>query len=116
LFCAALCSVGVSTATAQEPAVKVKEEKPGLLAQAKITPDSATRVAQGRVPGGKIRSAEIEMEDGRLIYSFDFKVAGKSGVEEVNVNARTGAIAGVEHETPRSEAAEKAADSTRPRP
>lgn len=113
---AVLCACWASLAAAQEPAVKVKEEKPGLLAQARITPDSATSVAQARIPNGKIQSAEIEMEDGHLIYSFDIKVPGRSGIDEVNLDANTGKVLGVEHETPRAEAAEVRADSTKTRP
>jgi len=33
-----------------------------------------------------------------LIWSFDLTVAGKPGVEEVEVDALTGKIVGVEHE------------------
>jgi uncharacterized membrane protein YkoI len=109
--------VATAPATAaQEPAVKIKEDKPGLLAQARITPDSATRLAQARVPGGKIESAEIEMEKGRLIYSYDIRVTGKPGIEEVNVDAKTGKIVAVEHEGAGAEAVEQRADSAKARP
>jgi len=83
-------------AAAQE--VRITEEKPGLLKQARITTEAATATALAKVPGGKLRSGEIEREDGRLIYSLVFKVEGKKGVEEVNVDALTGAVVGVEHE------------------
>lgn len=82
-----------SRATAQS-LPKVTEEEPGLLAQARITPDSAIKIAMGRVPGGRITEAEIEMEGGLLVYSFDFVVAGKEGKEEVEVDALTGAVVG----------------------
>ena len=90
--------------------VSMKEEKPGLLKKARVTPEAATGAAQAKVPKGKIVSAEIEEEDGKLIYSFDIKTKGKSGIDEVNVDASTGAVLGVQHETPRDEAREKAAD------
>ncbi len=35
---------------------------------------------------------------GRLIYSYDIKVAGKPGIEEVHVDAMTGAVIATEHE------------------
>ena len=98
--------------------ITVREEKPGLLAQARIQPDSAMRVAMARIPNGTLREAEIEIEDGKLVYAFDFSVARKSGVDEVLVDARTGAIASVEHETPATEReeerAEKAKAATQP--
>lgn len=78
--------------------IKIEEDKPGLLKQAKITTEAATATALARVPGGKLQSGEIENEDGRLIYSLVVKVEGKKGVEEVNVDAMTGAIVNVEHE------------------
>jgi len=77
-----------------------------LKAEAKIKGDSAKKIALAQVPNGKIRSAEIENENGKLIYSFDVKVKGKSGVEEVNVDALTGAVVGTKHETAKAEKAE----------
>jgi len=100
---------------AQQP-MAIREEKPGLLAQAKITPDSARRVALSRVPSGTIESAEIEMENKHLIYSFDMSVAGKPGITEVQVDARTGKVLGVEHEDAAAEARERKADSANARP
>ena len=90
--------------------VKVSEEKPGLLKKAKITADAAIATALAKVPGGKVDKAEIENEKGKLIYSFDIKVAGKSGIEEVAVDAMTGAVVGVEHEDAAAEAKEAKAD------
>src|SRR6478609_5105219 len=76
----------------------LKQESPGLLAQAKISPDSARAIARHRIPGGVIHSSELEREGGKLVYSFDIKVAGKKGVDEVLVDAMTGRIVAVEHE------------------
>lgn len=104
----AVAALGVAGSLQAQPVV-VKEEKPGLLKKATIKPEVATATALAKVPGGKIQSAEIEEEDGKLIYSFDIKVAGKSGIEEVAVDAKTG-TATVEHETPEDEAKEAKAD------
>jgi len=94
--------------------VAVKEEKPGLLKKAKITAEAAIATAQAILPNAKIASAEIEQEDGKLIYSFDFKTAGKSGIDEVNVDAMTGKQVGkVEHESPAAEKREAKADSSK---
>ncbi len=90
--------------------VKVKEDKPGLLQRAKITAAVATATAQSKVPKGKIVSAEIEEEDGKLIFSFDFRTKGKTGIDEVAVDAMTGKVLNVQHETPKDEAKERAAD------
>lgn len=91
-----------------------------MRAEAKIGEDSATAIALAQVPGGQVRSGELEREHGKLIYSFDIKVAGKSGIEEVNVDARDGSVVAHEHEGPRAEAREarqeaKEKASTKPR-
>jgi hypothetical protein len=116
----ALGSLWLAAATlplaAQQSPVTVKEEKPGLFAQAKITPDSATRVAQARLPAATIQAAEIEVEDGHLLYSFDMQLANQPGIEEVQVDAKTGKVLGVEHEDAAGEAREKQADSSQGRP
>jgi hypothetical protein len=92
--------------------VKVSENKPGLLKKAKISPDSAIVVAKARLPKATIASAEIEQENGKLIYSFDFKTAGKSGTDEVNVDAMTGKLVGkVEHESAAAEKKEAASEA-----
>lgn len=94
----------------------LKQETPGLLAQARVTPDSARAIARRTVRGATIQSAELENEDHKLIYSFDMKVPGKSGIEEVNIDALTGAVVGREHEDARSEANEEARERSAPRP
>jgi uncharacterized membrane protein YkoI len=78
--------------------VSIKEDKPGLWQRATISPDAAMRTALARVPGGRITEAELEEEDGRLIYSFDVRVDGRAGYDEVHVDARTGEVVKVEHE------------------
>ena len=90
--------------------VPMKEEKPGLLRKAKVDAKTATAAAQAKVPAGKIVSAEIEEENGKLVYSFDLKTKGKSGIDEVTVDALTGTVS-VVHESPKDEVKEKAADN-----
>ena len=84
---------------------------PALAAQAKITLDSARAIALQKVPKGQVASEELEREGGHLIYSFDVKVPGKSGIQEVNVNALNGAVLGVHHEGAAAERKEAQADS-----
>jgi len=88
-----------------------KKDIPAKLAKtAKITEDSAAKVAQAKLPAGKIEAVELENEHGKLQYSYDIKVAGKSGIEEVNVNAMDGSVIGVEHESAATVAKETAAE------
>ena len=100
-----------ATLSASGAKISVKEERPGLLVRATVKADVAEATAQAKFPEAKPVSAEIEEENGKLIYSFDFKTKGKSGIDEVNVDAATGAILHVEHESPRAEAKEKAVDA-----
>lgn len=86
-----------------------KKENP-LLKDAKITKEAARKTALEKVPGGKVRESELEMENGKLVWSFDLKVKGKSGVDEVLVDAITGDVVSVEHETPTQEAKEAKAE------
>jgi len=87
---------------------------PSLVRQAKISLDSARAIATKRLPKATIQSQELEQENGRLIYSFDMKTAGKSGIDEVNVNAKTGAIVDVGHESPKDEQNESKSEMKKP--
>ncbi|MEZ4417065.1 MAG: PepSY domain-containing protein [Gemmatimonadota bacterium] len=98
-----LALAGLASCTGE---VRTKEAEPGLAAQARIDDATARRTALARVPGGEIESAELEREEGRLVYSFDIEVDGEEGVQEVWVDATTGAIVRVEHESAEHEAAE----------
>ncbi|MEI6741341.1 MAG: PepSY domain-containing protein [Gemmatimonadaceae bacterium] len=102
-----------STLSAQSPALKVKEEKAGMLKQAKITPEAALATASAKVPGTTLKSAEIEKEDGKLLYVFSFTKSGTKGEDEVAVDAMTGALHKVEREAPEDEAREAAEDAAK---
>ena len=92
--------VTVGGLAAQQPAARAyKREVPAaLLSQTKISEDSARTVALARVPGSAVKALELEREHGLLIWSFDLTVAGKQGIEEVEVDALTGKVVSVEHE------------------
>lgn len=105
-----LCSASLSAQAAQS-GVQLKEDKPGQLAQAKITPDAARKIALARVAKGVIIEQGIEEEDGKLVFSFDIQVPGKSGIEEVLVDAKNGKVVSQEHESPADIAKEKVSDA-----
>lgn len=102
---AALSSLVLAPAFAGEPS------QVALMRQAKVSKAVATRTALSRVPGGRVESAEIEREHGRLIWSFDLAQAGKAGITEVQVSAVTGKIVSEQHESGAHEAAEAAAEA-----
>jgi uncharacterized membrane protein YkoI len=114
----AICTVAVvASAGAQQPTHPTpKSDIPAALArEAKISLDAARGTARARLPKASIQSEELERENGRLIYSFDMKTPVRAGIDEVNVNAVTGAIVGkVGHEGGTSEAKEAASEHKSP--
>jgi uncharacterized membrane protein YkoI len=109
---AAMAACCTAPLAAQQKAAKANP----LMKDAKVTEEAARASALAKVPGGKVTESELEREKGKLIWSFDITVAGKPGVEEVQVDAVTGAVLAVEHETPRAEAKEKAAEKAKKKP
>jgi uncharacterized membrane protein YkoI len=106
------CIGGNASAQAAKPAPKeAATSRAALRKQVKLAERDARRTALSQVPGGKVQSHELERENGKLIYSYDIKVAGKSGVEEVNIDAVTGAVVAHEHEDAKAEAKEKKAEA-----
>lgn len=63
-----------------------------------------------------VKEAELEAEHGCLVYSFDITVSGKSGVQEVQVDAGNGKVLSSKHESPKAEAAEKAKEKAEKKP
>ncbi len=81
-----------ATAAWQVQRESTEHRQAELLARATISEEQARLTALASVPGGKITEAEIEEENGRLIYSFDIQVAGQSSSFDVEVDANTGQL------------------------
>jgi uncharacterized membrane protein YkoI len=105
----AACSLAATSLNAQQPtqtpmtrrarAHTYKREVPdSLLSQVKISEDSARAIALHQVRGGRIQALELENENGTLVYSWDIKVPGKSGITEVQISAINGKVVATEHE------------------
>ena len=75
------------------------EPQSKLLPQAKITEAQAREIALTSVPKGKIKSLELEKEHGLLIWSVDLTTPATTDITEVQVNARTGAVVSIQHES-----------------
>ncbi|MEP6848066.1 MAG: PepSY domain-containing protein [Acidobacteriota bacterium] len=72
----------------------------------KIGMKRAQEIASTKAPGLRLKAKELEHEKGAWIYSFEFK--NKDGsIREVNVNAYTGSIVGVERENAKKETNEE---------
>ena len=84
-----------------------------LAALAKVTKDDAQKTALESLGNGSdmtVGESELEVEHGCLIWSFDIRVKGKKGVEEVHVDAGDGKVLAHVHESAKREAAERASD------
>ncbi len=79
-------------------------------ADAKISKADAQAIALARVPNGTIKEAELEKEHGKLIWSFDVATPDTKDITEVNVDAITGAVVGVDIESAEKEAKEAKAE------
>ena len=102
------CAAG--SLAAQQPSY-TRDVPVALAREAKVSEAAAVAVAKSVLPKGEIASLELEREGGRLIYSMDVKTAGKSGIDEVNVDATTGKMVGkVQHENAAAEKAEAKAE------
>lgn len=100
-----------STAAKRHRMVKKEESQAALQKEAKISEETARATALKEVPNGAIKSSELEREHGKLIYSFEITVPGKTGIEEINVNAIDGSVVAREHETPKMQKAEAAQEA-----
>jgi uncharacterized membrane protein YkoI len=108
---ASLAAIVVAATAAHAQSTYKREIPDSLAAKTKITEAVASATAQKRFPKGAIQSVELEREDGHLKYSYDMATPGKPRIDEVDVDALTGKIIAVEHETPaqmKKEAAEEA--------
>ena len=104
-----ILTLAAAVAIAQPASAQKKETQSQLRKEAKISATTARATALKEVPNGRVQKSELERENGKLVYSFNVKVPGKSGFEEINVDATTGAVASREHETAKMEAKEKKA-------
>ena len=86
------------------------EPQSKLLPQAKITEAQARETALTSVFKGKMKSLELEKEHGLLIWSIDLTTPATTDITEVQVNARTGAVVAIQHESPEDKKKEEDAD------
>ena len=112
----ALLAIGaaISPAAAQakhatHQSASYKRDLPAALTkEATVSESDAAKTAESRVRNGRIEAVELENEKGKLIYSYELKAPGKPGVEEVNVDAKTGEVVSAEHESMKAERKEMA--------
>ena len=98
-------ALGLTSATAKD------KDDPKLLAKAKISKAAAEKTALTKAPDGTVKDAELEEENGKLVWSFDIARPGTKDITEVQVDAITGKIVLVEVETPKDQAKEAREDA-----
>ena len=112
----AVLTIGAGSADAARRGApsRTRTSKPAtaLASEAKVSMEAAKATALAKVPGGTIKSSELEREKGKLIYSFDIQVPGKSGIDEVNVDAIDGHVVAMQHEGPKAERKEARQEKT----
>jgi uncharacterized membrane protein YkoI len=117
IVCSALAAV-LLTGCASEKCEKKehhnKEAKQAkLMAQAKVSRADAEKIALAKVSNGTIKEGELEKEKNKLVWSFDITTPDTKDITEVNVDAITGEVVGVEKESAESEAKEAAEGKTK---
>src|ERR1700675_5168708 len=95
----ALAAFGISSAVASD--------KSEAKHSSKITKARAERIALTKVPGGSIRSAEMETaRGGRRFWSVYIAKPGSKNAKEIRVDATSGQILAVQTERPEDQAEE----------
>ena len=108
-FGAAFSPAAAQATHATHQSRSYKRDLPASLTkEATVSESDAAKTAESRVANGRIEAVELENEKGKLIYSYELKAPGKSGVEEVNVDAKTGEVVSTEHESMKAERKELA--------
>jgi len=80
-----------------------------LARLATVSRTDAERIAVAKIRrhvAVSVISAELETEHGCLLWSFDLRLAGSSGIHEVQIDAGDGRILSVKRETSQQEAVE----------
>lgn len=103
-------------AAAPQKAEYEKTLPAALASKAKIAEPAAATTALAKVPGGKIRAVDLDSVAGKLVYSYDIKVKGKKGSEEVNIDAMSGQVVAAKHEKKKQKLAEDSAKAAKKAP
>jgi hypothetical protein len=84
----------------------VASDKNEAKHSSKITKARAEQIALTKVPGGRIRSAELETARGQRFWSVYVAKPGAKNAKEIRVDAISGHIIAVQTERPEDQAEE----------
>jgi Peptidase propeptide and YPEB domain len=82
--------VASSVAAMGAGTVTLDLDRPGLVERVRVADANARVIALQRMPGGTIVEAELEQDDGRLVYSYKIRLADGRG--KVEIDATTAAV------------------------
>ncbi len=100
----ALISIGLCTSA-------LAKENESLEGKTKITKAQAEKTIHKIWREGKIKSAELEAENGKLVWTFDIATPGTKDIIEAHVDAKTGKVISVDIETAADEEKEAKAEA-----
>jgi len=103
-YMASVAAVALLSGLGSSALWAAEESQDALKAEAKVTVEAATQTALAKVPGGTIKSSELE--HGKLIWSFDISKPKTRNISEVQVDAKTGMVVSETTETPKQQQAE----------
>ena len=106
----ALCALALVLASTTPASSATRRSHRAAPPKDRVSADSARAAALEKVPGGHVKSHELEREGGRWIYSYDITVPGKPGIEEVHVDAKSGEVISQKHESSATERREQSKD------
>lgn len=106
-----LCASAAATPCSIHPDKGVADADLPALAKVTRTVAESTALKAVNVSSASVASGELEAEGGCLIYSFDIQIPGEKSIVEVAVDAGTGKVLSRKRESPKAQAAEKAADA-----
>jgi uncharacterized membrane protein YkoI len=89
---ALLVGMVVAASSFQGVSLAADSAQKSQTVHARITRAQAEKAALGRVPGGKIKGAKLQQENGRPIWSVDIITPLTKKVAAVQVDARTGKV------------------------
>jgi uncharacterized membrane protein YkoI len=71
---------------------RLRQERPGLLKQTTLTPDSATHVALGQEEGGRVVARRLVKRGDHLVYVISVRPKGAKVSKRIDVDAKTGSV------------------------
>jgi len=99
----ALAGIGLTGVRAVDKEDGEDKDQSRLESLAKVSKAEAEKAARAKAPNGKLIDSEIEEEDEKVVWSFEFSGPDSKDKTEVKVDAVTGKVVKIEVESPDDE-------------